>query len=146
MPLLRTALYARGVQLYTVPTVDARERWPASMQHIAVEGRCFVLSACQYALRSDYPIDCPMAIGGKQLSSVEVVIGGGSCIVDPHGQILAGPLRGREDILIADLDLDECIRGKFDFDVIGHYARPDVFQLRVNEREQRSVKQRKAKM
>lgn len=87
-----------------------------------------------------------MLIAGKQLLRDEVVIGGGSCIVDPHGQIIAGPLRGREDILIADLDLDECIRGKFDFDVIGHYARPDVFQLRVNEKEQKSVKQRKAKM
>lgn len=144
MPLLRTALYARGVQLYAVPTVDARDRWPASMQHIAVEGRCFVLSACQFACRSDFPIYCPMAIGGKLLDSDAIVIGGGSCIVDPHGQFLAGPMRDREDILIAVIDLDECIRGQFDFDVTGHYARADVFRLSVDESEHKAVVVRKA--
>ena len=139
MPLMRTALYAKGVQLYTVPTVDARERWAASMQHIAVEGRCFVLSACQFARRSDYPAECPMTMSGKGLDADAIVIGGGSCIVDPHGQIIAGPLRDREDILIAEIDLEECIRANFDFDVVGHYGRPDVFQLHVNETEQRAV-------
>ena len=131
MPLFRSAMYAKGVNLWCAPTVDDRETWRASMQHVALEGRCFVLSACQYLVRSD----CPEAyhpIQGE--ASDTVLINGGSVIVSPLGEILAGPLRGREGILTAELDLNEIARGKFDFDVVGHYARPDVFTLSVDGR------------
>lgn len=129
MPQLRLAMYGQGVELYCAPTVDDREAWLPTMRHIALEGRCFVLSANQFARRSDYPDDYPI-----EAAPDEVLIGGGSCIVDPLGEVLAGPARDGEAILAADLDLGQIVRGKFDLDVVGHYARPDVFRLAVDRR------------
>ena len=131
MPLYRTALYAKGVQLYLAPTADSREGWVASMRHIALEGRCFVLSCNQFARRSDYPRDYPADLPSD---AAAVVTRGGSCIVNPLGDVIAGPVYDEEAILTADLDLGDTVRGKFDLDVVGHYARPDVFQLLVNEK------------
>jgi nitrilase len=130
MPLLRSAMYEKGIELYCAPTADMRDSWLASVQHIAVEGRCFVLSCNQYVRLADYPPELRPTSGDPS----EVVCKGGSCIVDPFGRLLAGPEFGGEEILISDLDMDEIARGKYDLDVVGHYARPDVFQLHVNER------------
>lgn len=129
MPLLRTHLYAQGVQLYCAPTADGRETWQSTVRHVALEGRCFVLSCNQFALRSDYPADYP---AGADDDPGTVVSRGGSCIVDPLGRVVAGPLYNAPGVLRADLDMAEIARGKFDFDVVGHYARPDVFRLVVN--------------
>jgi nitrilase len=131
MPMMRIAMYAKGIQLYCAPTADARDSWLQTVSHIAVEGRCFVLSCNQFARRSDYPADIPNALSENP---DEVLSRGGSCIVDPFGRILAGPDYEGEVILTADLDLGQVARAKFDFDVAGHYARPDVFQLHVDER------------
>ncbi len=133
MPMLRMAMYAKGVQIYCAPTADDRETWLPTMRHIALEGRCFVLSACQVLRRSDLPKDLPNALGEG------VLMRGGSCIVDPSGKVLAGPVFDEDAILRADLDLADIARGKYDFDVAGHYARPDVFQLTVNEKPQKPV-------
>jgi nitrilase len=130
MPMLRMHMYSRGIQVYCAPTADDRETWLSTMRHIALEGRCFVLGCNQFARRSDYPADYP-AIQGDDPATV--MSRGGSCIVDPMGRVLAGPAFDGPAILSADLDLDEIARGKFDFDVAGHYARPDVFRLVVNE-------------
>ncbi len=134
MPQLRLAMYAQGVQLYCAPTVDDRETWLATMRHVALEGRCFVLAAGQFARRSDYPADYPVEADPER-----VLIGGGSCIVDPLGRVLAGPAREGAAILTADLDLDEIARGTFDLDVVGHYARPDIFRLLVDRTERAPV-------
>ena len=136
MPLLRTAMYAKGIEIYCAPTVDDRDTWVPTMQHIAMEGRCFVLSACQFIRRSQYPADYP-AIQGD--SPDTVLIRGGSMIVNPLGRILAGPVYDEECILTADLDLGEIAEGKYDLDVVGHYARPDVFRLIVNEQPASAV-------
>jgi predicted amidohydrolase len=125
MPRLREALYGLGVELYCAPTVDDREVWLASMRHIAVEGRCFVLSACQYATRADFPSDYPADAFADALETV--LIAGGSCIVDPFGTVLAGPARGGATIVRAELDRGAIVRGKYDLDVAGHYARRDLF-------------------
>lgn len=130
MPLLRYHYYSQGTQLYCAPTVDARESWIPSMQHIATESRCFVLSACQFARVSDYA-DHHFAKETEKRDPNEIVIAGGSCIVDPMGQILAGPLRETEGVLTAEIDLDDIIRGKFDMDSCGHYSRSDIFKLQV---------------
>jgi nitrilase len=130
MPMARMAMYAKGIQLYCAPTADDRDTWLSSMQHIAMEGRCFVLSSCQVLLRSDCPADYA-AIQGNDPDTV--LIRGGSCIIGPLGQVLAGPVFGQSQTLHALLDMDEITRGKYDFDVVGHYARPDVFRLSVNE-------------
>lgn len=126
MPLLRMAMYAKGIELYCAPTVDDRDTWARSMQHIAFEGRCFVLSAVQYLERKDCPDD--------YAETAPVLIRGGSVIVNPQGIVLAGPHYGSEAVLVADLNRDEIAEGKYDLDVAGHYARPDVFRLMVNER------------
>jgi len=130
MPLLRMSMYAKGIELYCAPTADARETWVATMRHVACEGRCFVLSANQFARRSDYPADYPV----DEADPDAVLCSGGSVIVSPLGELLAGPERDGEAILRAELDLGRIAEGKFDFDVTGHYARPDVFGLLVNER------------
>ena len=141
MPLLRTAMYSKGIQFYCAPTADQRDSWFASMQHIAREGGCFVLSCNQYAQRSDYPEDYD-AIGSDDPDTV--MSRGGSCIISPLGEVLAGPDYEGETILVADLDLDDIARAKYDFDATGHYARPDVFQLTVNERRNDPVTIRSA--
>lgn len=141
MPMLRMHLYSQGVQLYCAPTADDRETWTATMRHVALEGRCFVLSSNQFALRSDYPDDFPTIHGDEPAA---VMSRGGSCIIDPLGRPLAGPLFDAPGILYADLDLDEVVRGKFDFDVVGHYARPDIFRLTVDERPRPAVDRRAA--
>jgi nitrilase len=136
MPLLRTAMYARGVELYCALTVDDRETWLPTVTHIALEGRCFVLSACQFLGRADLPPAYPT---GRLPAGQGAVIRGGSCIIGPLGQVLAGPRFGEECILTADLDRADLARAKFDFDAVGHYSRPDVFRLEVNEQPMRSV-------
>jgi nitrilase len=133
MPMLRMAMYAKGVQLYCASTVDDRDSWIPTMRHIAFEGRCFVLSACQYITREAYGSDYAPIQGDDPKT---VMIRGGSCIVDPFGNFLVEPSYRGETILTAEIDLGDIARGKYDLDVVGHYARPDVFTLRVNERPQ----------
>jgi nitrilase len=136
LPLMRAAMYAKGVEIYCAPTADARDSWLASMRHIAVEGRCFVLSSNQFNRRRDFPADYSSTFGEDPDC---VVTRGGSCIVDPFGNFLAGPNMEGETILIAEIDRAQIIRGKYDLDVVGHYARPDIFQLQVDERAKHPV-------
>jgi nitrilase len=136
LPLMRAAMYAKGVEIYCAPTADARDSWIASMRHIAVEGRCFVLSCNQFQRRRDFPADYRTAFGNDPET---VLCRGGSCIVDPFGNFLAGPNTEGEAILVAELDRAQIVRGKYDLDVVGHYARPDIFQLRVDERPKQAV-------
>ncbi|MEU8148985.1 nitrilase-related carbon-nitrogen hydrolase [Nonomuraea sp. NPDC048901] len=133
MPLLRAAMYSKGIQIYCAPTADSRDTWTATMRHVACEGRCFVLGANQYITLDD---DCADV---KTSDQSALMSRGGSLIVSPMGEILAGPCFDQEAVLTADLDLAEIVRGKYDFDVVGHYARPDIFRLTVNERVQRAV-------
>jgi nitrilase len=136
MPALRQAMYAQGVELYCAPTADDRPTWIASMTHIALEGRVFVLTACQSIRVGDYPDWYQQEIGEAPDS---FLMRGGSAIIAPDGAILAGPLFEDEAILEADVDLAEIARGHLDMDAVGHYSRPDVFELRVNTRTQSPV-------
>jgi nitrilase len=129
MPLLRMAMYGKGIGIYCAPTVDDRPGWSSTMQHIALEGRCFVLSANQFLTRRNFPDYLKNRISDDH---DHVLIRGGSMIVGPLGEILAGPVFDQETILCAELDTDDIVRAKFDFDVVGHYARPDVFKLLVD--------------
>lgn len=137
MPLLRQAMYAKGVQIYCAPTADDRPSWQSSMTHIALEGRVFVLSACQYLTREDLPSDHPLDFDPP---NGEVLMRGGSMIIDPAGQVLAGPVFDEETILYASIDLEAKTKGHLDFDAVGHYSRPDVFSLSVNTKAMDSVK------
>ena len=136
MPMYRTTLYSKGVQIWCAPTVDDRERWAATMRHIDLEGRCYVVCSSQYSVRSDFPPDYDTGYGDDPNA---VLIGGGSCVVNPHGEFLVEPNHRSEAMLIAEVDIGEIVRGTYDFDAVGHYARPDVFRLHVNEAEQKAV-------
>jgi nitrilase len=136
MPMLRMAMYSKNVALYCAPTADDRDTWLPTMQHVALEGRCFVLTACQFLRKRDFPAGVRVSLGD---SPDAVLMRGGSAIISPMGRVLAGPHFDGEIILSADLDLNDIGRGKFDFDVVGHYSRPDVFQLIVNESPQAAV-------
>ncbi|HEV7948933.1 MAG TPA: carbon-nitrogen hydrolase family protein [Glaciihabitans sp.] len=136
MPLMRQAMYAKGVQLYCTPTADDRPTWQATMTHIALEGRVFVLSACQYLTRDAFPADHPFDV---EPPHGDVLMRGGSVIIDPLGKVLAGPVFDQETILFADIDLESKTKSHLDFDSVGHYARPDVFSLTVNTRPANSV-------
>ena len=142
MPMLRMAMYAKNVALYCAPTADDRDTWLPSMQHIALEGRCFVLTACQFLKKKDIPKTVRVSLGE---SPHAVLMRGGSAIISPFGEVLAGPHFEGETILTATLDLNDIGRGKFDFDVAGHYSRPDIFQLTVNEAPASPVVAKKAK-
>ena len=131
MPLARMAMYAKGVQIYLAPTADARERWQATLRHIALEGRCFVLGCNQYVRKDMYPDD--LEIRDELAGWPDVLSRGGSAVYGPLGELVAGPLWDEAGTLLADLDMGAVARGKFDFDVVGHYARPDVFRLTVDE-------------
>ena len=120
MPQARLAMYAQGVELYVAPTADARDSWQATMRHIALEGRCFVLGCNQFVTKSMHPADLPCL--DELAAQPEVMCRGGSVIVGPLGDVLAGPLYDAEGILTADLDLGEIVRARLDFDVVGHYG------------------------
>lgn len=140
MPLLRYAMYAKGVQVWCAPTVDARPIWRNIMQNIAYEGRLFVVSAVQFmpnATKMKYGDVVDESSGTRKLpgwpSADENCINGGSVIVNPYGEIIAGPLLGKEGLLTAEIDTDLIVEARFDLDPVGHYARGDVFELTVNE-------------
>lgn len=128
MPLLRTAMYAKGIEIWCAPTVDERDIWQVSMRHIAYEGRVFVVSACQYL-----PLPLDGIAGDEAWPSDRPLIRGGSVLVSPMGEVLAGPLYNEEGLVCAEIDLHDIVRARYDFDATGHYARPDIFHLSINE-------------
>lgn len=138
MPLARTAMYSKGVELYLAPTADLRNEWQCTLRHIAMEGRCFVIGCNQFVTKNMYPTD--LACYEELASAPEVMCTGGSAIVDPMGKYVAGPVFDREDIIIGDLDLSLIAKSRFDFDVVGHYSRSDVFRLIVDEEKKIPVK------
>lgn len=128
MPLFRAAMYAKGVEIWCAPTVDERDIWRSSMRHIAHEGRCFLISACQVQPSPD-----ALGITVEGWAGDRPLIGGGSMIVNPMGDVLAGPLGLETGLLTAAIDREEIVRARYDLDVVGHYSRPDVFTLTVDE-------------
>ncbi len=136
MPMLRMAMYAKGISIYCAPTADDRETWVPTMRHIALEGRCFVLTACQVIPLREFPRDYRCSISTDPDA---YIMRGGSAIIDPLGKVLSGPRFEEEVLLTAELDLNALPRAKLDFDVAGHYARPDIFSLSVNESPQSPV-------
>jgi nitrilase len=133
MPLARNAVYETGAQILAAPTWDKSPGWLISMQHIAREGGLFVVSTCMVLQKDDIPdrynFKNLYQEGRKWINS------GNSCIIDPKGQIIAGPLEAEEGMLYADIDFRTITEAKRIFDVVGHYARPDVFNFSVNSNQ-----------
>ena len=139
MPLARYALYAQGVEIYIAPTYDSGENWIGSLQHIAREGRCWVVGCGNLMRASDLPEDFP----GKDTlypDAEEWVNPGDSVVIAPDGEIVAGPLHKETGILYCEIDLEKARIAKRALDVTGHYSRPDIFQLHVNCQPQSPVK------
>jgi nitrilase len=139
MPLARYALYAQGIELYVAPTYDHGDSWIGTLQHIAREGGCWVVgSGC--ALRgSDFPADFPEA-ATLYPDPEEWVSSGDSVVIAPGGAIIAGPMRKETGVLYAEIDTELVGVARRSLDVVGHYARPDIFQLHVNTQSQTPVK------
>jgi nitrilase len=138
MPMLRMAMYQQRVAIYCAPTADDRDTWASTMRHIALEGRCFVLSACQHLRRAQFPA---ADMNNKLPEAPDTVLmRGGSLIIDPLGKVLAGPVFNEDALLTAELDLSIIPQAQMDFDPVGHYARPDVFHLSVNTAPQDAVR------
>ncbi|MCB0490215.1 MAG: carbon-nitrogen hydrolase family protein [Cyclobacteriaceae bacterium] len=129
MPLARTALYQQGIEVYVAPTADCRDSWQSTLSHIACEGRCYVLGCNQYVTKDQYPESLQKELGNQP----DLMCSGGSVIVSPMGNVIAGPLFGKEGILYADISHREVVKAKMDFDVIGHYARPDIFEFKIKK-------------
>jgi nitrilase len=135
MPALRLNFYSQDVDIWCAPTADSRDVQLATMRHIAVEGRCFVLAANQFAQAKDLSPSFSTSYADPD----QIVCRGSSVIVNPFGDVLAGPLTASDGLLVADLDLDDVTRGRYDFDAAGHYSRPDLFTLAVDRRERSPV-------
>lgn len=136
MPLARTAMYEKGVELYIAPTADSRDNWISTMIHIALEGRCFVLGCNQFFKKSMYPDKYQELLKEED----EMMCRGGSVIVSPMGKVIKGPLFNKTGTLIAELDLNQIILGKMDLDVAGHYSRGDIFEFNAKDQPE-SIKE-----
>ncbi|HTJ30538.1 MAG TPA: carbon-nitrogen hydrolase family protein [Acidobacteriaceae bacterium] len=134
MPLFRTAMYAKGIEIWCAPTVDDRPIWRSAMQHIAYEGRCFVISSCQVQ-----PTPSELGLALEDWSPDRPLMRGGSMIVGPLGDVLVGPVEDKSLLLCAAIDTSELIGARYDLDVVGHYARPDIFTLQVDEHPRAGV-------
>ncbi|KAI1326387.1 carbon-nitrogen hydrolase [Xylariaceae sp. FL0255] len=147
MPAARMALYQQGVEIYLAPNADDLPEWTASMQHIAKEGRCFVVSVNSVCRVSDFPADYPPFTpehpdrrpDGAQWESTDIVNHGGSFVAGPLGTRLTEPLWDEEKIIFAELPMSQIVESRLDFDPVGSYARPDVFTLTVNTESGTSV-------
>jgi len=138
MPLARMALYAQGIDIYVAPTWDSSDGWIGTMQHIAREGGCYVANCCTSMKASDIPADFP---GRDELfkDENESINSGKSCIVEPGGQIVVGPIANENTILYGDVDLQKVRSSRRSLDVAGHYNRPDIFKFSLNQSRQATM-------
>ena len=132
MPLARTHVYEQGIDIYIAPTADQRDSWQATMKHIATEGRCFVIGCNQYMNLQEYPSEI---LESEHISNTDNVLSrGGSVVVDPLGKVVEGPIWDKPDILSIEIDTKNVLESRMDFDPVGHYARNDVFELKLKTR------------
>lgn len=132
MPLARVALYQKGVTIYISPNTNDNPEWQATIQHIAIEGKCYFINSDMIVRKSSYPTDLNEAEAISRLP--DMVCRGGSCIVDPYGHYVTEPVWDEETVIYAELDMNLPAACKMEHDAVGHYARPDVFELIINDR------------
>ena len=132
MPLARVALYQKGITIYISPNTNDNPEWQATIQHIAIEGKCYFINSDMIVRRSSYPADIHEREMVEQLP--EYVCRGGSCVIDPYGHYVTQPVWDEETIIYADLDMNLPAACKMEHDAVGHYSRPDVLELIVNEK------------
>lgn len=131
MPLARVALYSKGITIYISPNTNDNEEWQATIRHIAIEGHCFFVNCDMFFKSEMYPNELEAKDELKKLP--ETVCRGGSCIVDPYGHYVTQPVWDKEEIIVAELDMQMVPASRMEFDVCGHYSRPDVLKLQIND-------------
>lgn len=139
MPLARYALYSQGVEIYIAPTYDSGDGWIGSLQHIAREGRCWVIGCGNLLQGKDLPDDFPEK-SRLYPDAEEWVNPGDSVVIAPGGEIVAGPLNKETGILHSEINLEKAASAKRALDIAGHYSRPDIFTLHVNNSPQSPVR------
>lgn len=132
MPLARVALYQKGITIYISPNTNDYESWFSTIRHIAIEGRCYFINCDMFFTKEMYPKDlrCPEEIAKLP----EIVCRGGSCVIDPFGNYVTEPVWDKEEIIYAELDMQKVPASRMEFDPCGHYARPDVLRLEVEDK------------
>ena len=131
MPLARAALYEKGISIYISPNTNDNPEWQHTIRHIAIEGHCYFINADLFFRKSDYP---ETKSGLDEIVRLpEIVCRGGSCVIDPFGHEASETVWDKEAIIYADLDMQKVPASRMEFDACGHYARPDVLQLGINE-------------
>lgn len=138
MPLARYALYAQGIEIYIAPTYDSGDGWIGTLQHIAREAGCWVVGSGNALKVSDIPEDFPEK-STLYPEPDEWVNPGDSIVIAPGGEIVEGPLRNEQGILYAHVDAHRVGMARRTLDIVGHYARPDIFTLHVNTRTQKPI-------
>ncbi len=130
MPLARTALYQKGISIYISPNTNDNPEWQNTIRHIAVEGHCYFVNCDMVIGKNDYP----QTAGAQEEIRVlpERVCRGGSCVIDPWGHEASKTVWDEEKIILADLQMSKVPASRMEFDVCGHYARPDVLELRIH--------------
>ena len=132
MPLARVALYQEGVALYISPNTNDNEEWQNTIRHISIEGHCFFINADMYFTKDMYP---KTASGDEEIAKLnDIVCRGGSCVIDPYGHAVSETVWDKEEIIYADLDMQKVPESRMEHDVCGHYARPDVLKLSVEDK------------
>lgn len=132
MPLARVALYQKGISLYISPNTNDNPEWQDTICHIAIEGHCYFINCDMFFTRADYP---KTASADEEIAKLpEIACRGGSCVVDPFGHVVSDTIWDQEGIIYAELDMQKVPASKMEHDVCGHYARPDVLKLQVEEK------------
>ena len=132
MPLVRTALYQKGVALYISPNTNDNPEWQDTIRHIAIEGKCFFINTDMVIRKRDYPADLK---GHDEIEKLpEIPCRGGSCVIDPYGHAVTDVVWDKEEIIYADLDMQKVPAGRMEFDPCEHYNRPDAVELIVREK------------
>lgn len=132
MPLARVALYQKGISLYISPNTNDNPEWQDTIRHIAIEGHCYFINCDMFFTRADYP---KTASAGEEIAKLpEIACRGGSCVVDPFGHVVSDTIWDQEGIIYAELDMQKVPASKMEYDVCGHYARPDVLKLQVEDK------------
>ena len=132
MPLARVALYQKGITIYISPNTNDNPEWQATIQHIAIEGKCYFINSDMIIRKESYPKD--LNTNAETADLPDMVCRGGSCIIDPYGHYVTNPVWDEEKIIYAELDMNLPAAAKMEHDAVGHYARPDVLQLVVSEK------------
>lgn len=132
MPLARVALYQKGITIYISPNTNDNAEWFSTIQHIAIEGKCYFINSDMIVRKASYPTDLNEMETIRRMP--EMVCRGGSCIIDPYGHYVTEPVWDEEKIIYAELDMNLPAACKMELDAVGHYARPDVLELIVNEK------------